>query len=122
MRGRRFARRVRGQVGILKSVHRSVAPEPLFLLAPSGAGHALGGLVAATILARMETLCRGLSARSAAYALQAQPCEPFAGAGTELTSVRDNLCHASLYTTSIHLHGDEVKRATQIRAAFAERA
>ena len=42
--------------------------------------------------------------------------------GTELTSVRDNLCHASLYTTSIHLHGDEVKRATQIRAAFAERA
>jgi site-specific recombinase XerD len=42
--------------------------------------------------------------------------------GAELTSVRDNLRHASLSTTSIYLHGDEVKRATQMRAAFAERA
>ena len=41
--------------------------------------------------------------------------------GAELTSVRDNLRHASLSTTSIYLHGDEVKRATQMRAAFAER-
>ena len=42
--------------------------------------------------------------------------------GAELTSVRDNLRHASLSTTSIYLHGDEVKRATQMREAFAERA
>lgn len=41
--------------------------------------------------------------------------------GAELTSVRDNLRHASLSTTSIYLHGDEVKRARQMREAFAER-
>ncbi|KWR91557.1 site-specific integrase [Cupriavidus sp. IDO] len=39
--------------------------------------------------------------------------------GAELTTVRDNLRHASISTTSIYLHGDEVKRARQIGAAFA---
>lgn len=34
--------------------------------------------------------------------------------GAELTTVRDNLRHASIATTSIYLHGDEVKRARQI--------
>ncbi|TXI78796.1 MAG: integrase [Flavobacteriales bacterium] len=42
--------------------------------------------------------------------------------GAELTSVRDNLRHASLSTTSIYLHGDEIKRARQLREAFAARA
>jgi len=42
--------------------------------------------------------------------------------GAELTSVRDNLRHASLSTTSIYLHGDEVKRARQLREAFSERS
>jgi site-specific recombinase XerD len=42
--------------------------------------------------------------------------------GAELTSVRDNLRHASLSTTSIYLHGDELKRARQLREAFKERA
>jgi site-specific recombinase XerD len=41
--------------------------------------------------------------------------------GAELTTVRDNLRHASIATTSIYLHSDEVKRAQQIRNAFAER-
>jgi site-specific recombinase XerD len=41
--------------------------------------------------------------------------------GAELTTVRDNLRHASLSTTSIYLHGDEVKRARQLGAAFAVR-
>jgi site-specific recombinase XerD len=41
--------------------------------------------------------------------------------GAELTTVRDNLRHASLSTTSIYLHGDEVKRARQLREAFGER-
>ena len=41
--------------------------------------------------------------------------------GAELTTVRDNLRHASLSTTSIYLHGDEVKRARQLSAAFAAR-
>ncbi len=39
--------------------------------------------------------------------------------GAELTTVRDNLRHASIWTTSIYLHGDEVKRARQMDAAFS---
>jgi site-specific recombinase XerD len=42
--------------------------------------------------------------------------------GAELTTVRDNLRHASIAMTSIYLHGDEVKRALQILEAFADRA
>ncbi|MBN3789593.1 site-specific integrase [Burkholderia sp. Ac-20353] len=39
--------------------------------------------------------------------------------GAELTTVRDNLRHASISTTSIYLHGDDVKRARQLSDAFA---
>ncbi|AMM18531.1 integrase (plasmid) [Burkholderia sp. PAMC 28687] len=39
--------------------------------------------------------------------------------GAQLTSVRDNLRHASISTTSIYLHSDEVERARQFRDAFA---
>jgi len=39
--------------------------------------------------------------------------------GAELTTVRDNLRHASIATTSIYLHSDEVKRAQQLRLAFS---
>lgn len=42
--------------------------------------------------------------------------------GAELTTVRDNLRHASLQTTSIYLHTDEVKRARQMDAAFSATA
>ncbi|ARF90738.1 integrase [Burkholderia cenocepacia] len=38
--------------------------------------------------------------------------------GAELTTVRDNLRHASISTTSIYLHGDDVKRARQMSSAF----
>lgn len=41
--------------------------------------------------------------------------------GAELTSVRDNLRHASIATTSIYLHGDDVKRAIQMGNAFLAR-
>lgn len=41
--------------------------------------------------------------------------------GAELTTVRDNLRHASISTTSIYLHSDEVKRARQLGSAFAAR-
>lgn len=41
--------------------------------------------------------------------------------GAELTSVRDNLRHASIATTSIYLHGDDLKRAQQMGGAFAAR-
>jgi site-specific recombinase XerD len=39
--------------------------------------------------------------------------------GAELTTVRDNLRHASISTTSVYLHGDEAKRAKQMASAFA---
>lgn len=39
--------------------------------------------------------------------------------GADLTTVRDNLRHASLSTTSIYLHTEETKRARQLEAAFA---
>ena len=39
--------------------------------------------------------------------------------GAELTAVRDNLRHASIATTSVYLHSDDVKRARQIDSAFA---
>lgn len=41
--------------------------------------------------------------------------------GAELTTVRDNLRHASLSTTSIYLHGEDIKRARQLDKAFAAR-
>jgi len=41
--------------------------------------------------------------------------------GAELTVVRDNLRHASISTTSIYLHGDDVKRARQIAGAFGDK-
>ncbi|WP_345817729.1 phage integrase family protein (plasmid) [Paraburkholderia sp. PREW-6R] len=43
------------------------------------------------------------------------------GRGAELTTVRDNLRHASVSTTSIYLHSDEAKRARQIAEAFGKR-
>jgi site-specific recombinase XerD len=39
--------------------------------------------------------------------------------GAQLTSVRDNLRHASISTTSTYLHSDEVERARQFRDAFS---
>lgn len=42
--------------------------------------------------------------------------------GVEMTTVRDNLRHASVSTTSVYLHTDEEKRARQLGTAFAGRA
>lgn len=41
--------------------------------------------------------------------------------GVDLTTVRDNLRHASVSTTSVYLHTDEEKRARQLGAAFADK-
>ena len=38
--------------------------------------------------------------------------------GADLTTVRDNLRHASVSTTSTYLHTDKTKRARQMREAF----
>lgn len=40
------------------------------------------------------------------------------GRGASLTTVRDNLRHASLATTSMYLHTDEVRRASELAKAF----
>lgn len=39
--------------------------------------------------------------------------------GAELVTVRDNLRHSSISTTSIYLHGDDTKRSKQISDAFS---
>jgi site-specific recombinase XerD len=41
--------------------------------------------------------------------------------GAESTTVRDNLRHASIATTSMYLHSDEIQRAKQMNQAFAAR-
>ena len=41
--------------------------------------------------------------------------------GVDLTTVRDNLRHASVATTSVYLHTDEIKRARQMGEAFPAR-
>jgi site-specific recombinase XerD len=42
--------------------------------------------------------------------------------GVELTTVRDNLRHASVSTTSVYLHTDQSRRARQMRDAFSPTA
>jgi len=42
--------------------------------------------------------------------------------GAALTTVRDNLRHASIATTSGYLHTDEARRAEEMGAAFGDRA
>ena len=39
--------------------------------------------------------------------------------GADLTTVRDNLRHASLATTSMYLHTDDARRAKQVVDRFA---
>jgi site-specific recombinase XerD len=39
--------------------------------------------------------------------------------GAELTTVRDNLRHASLATASMYLHSDDIKRASQMATVFS---
>ncbi|ARU23423.1 hypothetical protein RSSE_c3030 [Ralstonia solanacearum] len=41
--------------------------------------------------------------------------------GATLTTVRDNLRHASITTTSIYLHDDEQQRSRQLEQAFGRR-
>ncbi len=61
-----------------------------------------------------EKLCRAsphwLRHSHASHALES---------GAELTTVRDNLRHASISTTSTYLHGDDTKRAREMAAAFS---
>ena len=40
--------------------------------------------------------------------------------GAELVTVRDNLRHASISTTSVYLHSDDAKRSSQLNGAFRQ--
>ncbi len=76
-----------------------------------------------------ETAARGIEADSPAVAEKLRRATPHwmrhthashaLARGTQLTTVRDNLRHASISTTSIYLHSDEAARAKQLGAAFA---
>jgi len=44
---------------------------------------------------------------------------PLLEGGAELTTVRDNLRHASLATTSMYLHTDDARRARQVADRFS---
>ena len=43
------------------------------------------------------------------------------GLGAELTTVRDNLRHASITTTSRYLHDDDLQRTAQLEKVFGRR-
>jgi site-specific recombinase XerD len=89
--------------------------------AVSGYGRSHGGFLRKRPKSRGgQPGARGKAA-SRESALDSALCTHALARGAELTTVRDNLRHASIATTSIYLHRDEVKRAQQIRNAFAER-
>lgn len=46
----------------------------------------------------------------------------FLEGGAELVTIRDNLRHSSLATTSMYLHADDARRATQVANRFGARA
>lgn len=62
----------------------------------------------------------GIKVRSAARTTAMEIQHVFSG-GEWALSVRDNLRHASISTTSIYLHGDDFKRAKQMGSAFLAR-
>jgi len=78
-----------------------------------------------------EALARYLAERSLPVAQKLRLASPHwmrhthathaLGRGAELTTLRDNLRHASVSTTSIYLHSDEVKQTRQIGDAFGSR-
>jgi len=73
------------------------------------AAQALQGVSVATVRKLQSATTHWMRHTHATHALEA---------GVELSSVRDNLRHASIATTSIYLHTDDARRARQIGAAF----
>ncbi|MCC8405324.1 tyrosine-type recombinase/integrase [Paraburkholderia sp. MMS20-SJTN17] len=78
------------------------------------------GLAADTIEAEHPPLA-GKLRRASPHWMRHTHATHALGRGAELTTVRDNLRHASVSTTSIYLHSDEVRRARQIGEAFGAR-
>jgi site-specific recombinase XerD len=82
-----------------------------------------------TILKRFfETTAKLIEAEKPAFAVKLRLAGPHwmrhthathaLSRGAQLTSVRDNLRHASISTTSTYLHSEEAERAKQFRNAF----
>lgn len=59
--------------------------------------------------------------RASPHWMRHMRASPALARGAKLTTVRNNLRHASIATTSIYLPSDEVKRARRMNQAFAAR-
>jgi site-specific recombinase XerD len=106
------------------------------LIADLGDSHSNSGITAARVWALMKrfflTVATVIEKESPVTAEKLRRASPHwmrhthathaLARGAELTTVRDNLRHASVATTSIYLHTDEVKRARQMGDAFAVRS
>jgi hypothetical protein len=75
-------------------------------------------LIRCALARHRDDLAALFAHRSAERVKQARRVAQALKRGAQLTSVRDNLRHASISTTSIYLHSDEVERARQFRDAF----
>ena len=73
---------------------------------------------AGEIEARNAPLAEKLRHASPHWMRHTHACSALA-AGASLTTVRDNLRHASVSTTSAYLHTDEIIRAREMATAFA---
>ena len=77
-------------------------------------------LVADLVAERNPSMAEKLRRASPHWMRHTHASHALAG-GAELTSVRDNLRHASLSTTSIYLHAEDSKRARQLGKVFRVR-
>ncbi len=68
---------------------------------------------------RPRSLPRSTAAARAAFEMASIHATHLLEGGAELTTVRDNLQHVSLATTSLYLHADDARRAKQVAVRFA---
>jgi site-specific recombinase XerD len=73
----------------------------------------------ATVLADINPALAEKLGRASPHWLRHSHASYALESGADLTTVRDNLRHASVSTTSLYLHADDERRARQIGAAFS---